>query len=292
MTPKATTTRETATPSRFWQKISLIAEIAGICRGMPPTRRTFVAVLKHLKTLLPFDGASLYLSKDDGARFSEVATLDERVAPVSFLTIGNGPGLTGWTASSKKPVLLSDRKGDAEFDGEEVLRTILSLPLLVDGEVLGVLNLGCYRPGAYREEDVKLMTVVAEQFAISIERQIHQTEMEEAHKELEEAHRRLGEMQSELIASEQLKAVLRLAGIINHQINNPLAVIVGNIQCLFAEEREMNQRMISRLRKVEASALKIGEVNRQLLDIDSVVSRDYVESRLRDTYPVGSGTGR
>ncbi|MDX9856322.1 MAG: GAF domain-containing protein [candidate division Zixibacteria bacterium] len=265
-------------PTRFWQKIGLVADIAAYCRGKAPTPSTFVEVLKMIKTILPFDGATLYLKNDRADRYDEVASLGERVEPISFLRIGQGKGLTGWAAASKKPVLLADRPESTDFEGDVLFRSFMSLPLLIDGDVLGVVNLGCRRPKAFEQKDVRLMTVVADQLAISIERQLFQQEIERKNNALAEAHNQLLLAHSQKVAAEKLRVVLKMAAVINHQINNPLAVIVGNIQCLFAEGEVPNQKVLSRLRRIEAAALHVGAINRKLLEIDHLTAEDFLDT--------------
>lgn len=257
-------------PSRFWQKINLMAEIATLTHRRPPTRETFTAVLELINTILPFDGASLYLRGDGSDRLKEVASAGTKVDLVSFLTIGSGPGLTGWTATSKKPVLLSDRQLGDEFEPENSFRTIMSVPLMLAEDVIGVLNLGCHRAKAYDKQDVRLMTIVADQCAVSIERQIYQSEIEQKNTQLGEAHRKLTEAQKKTIAGDKLEAIVDLAMTINNEINNPLAVIIGNLQCLLAESEIPTQKMLSRLRRIEAAAEHIAEVNRKLLAFDRI----------------------
>ena len=259
-------------PSRFWQKINLMAEIATLIHDRPPGRETFTAMLELINTILPFDGASLYLRGQETDRLQEVASAGKRVDLVSFLTIGSGPGLTGWTAASKKPVLLSDRQLGDEFEPENSFRTIMSVPLLLTNDVVGVLNLGCHRARAYEKKDIRLMSIVADQCAVSIERQIYQSQIEQKNAELIEAHRKLAQTRKKTIAGEKLQAMVDLAMTINNEINNPLAVIIGNLQCLLAESEIPTQKMLSRLRRIEASAVQIGKVNRKLLAFDNIPS--------------------
>lgn len=265
-------------PSQFWQKIGLVADIAAYCRGKAPTPSTFAEILKMIKSILPFDGATLYLKNEKVDRFDEVASLGERVEPISFLRIGKGQGLTGWAAASKKPVLLADRPETNEFEGDVTFRSFMSQPLLIEGDVLGVINLGCHRPKAFEQKDVRLMTVVADQLAISIERQLFQQEIERKNSALADAHNQLLNAHSQKIAAEKLRVVLKMAAVINHQINNPLAVIVGNIQCLIAEGDVPNQKVLSRLRRIEAAALHVGEINRKLLAIDHLSAEDFLDT--------------
>ena len=61
------------------------------------------------------------------------------------------------------------------------IHTELAVPLLADGEFLGVLNMESYLPDAYRGEDIRLIRAVASQLSLAIS-QIH------LHKQLEQAN--------------------------------------------------------------------------------------------------------
>jgi len=264
--------------SRFWEKISLVADIADLCRDKPPEEKTYVEVLNLIDRILPFDGASLFLLDRSKKRLKEAATCKEKVELLSFLSIEHGDGLTGWTSLNKKPVLIADRTAGGSFDPENDFSTVLSVPLLIDDDVLGVLNLGCYNAGAFAQKDVKLMIVITDQFAIAIERQLYQKEIENKNIALREAHKNLKKAQKNIIDSEKLQAVVQLAASVNHEINNPLAVIVGNIQCMYIEKEIVNQKMLSRLKRIESAAMKISEVNNKLLNINNLVSETYLDS--------------
>jgi putative nucleotidyltransferase with HDIG domain len=61
------------------------------------------------------------------------------------------------------------------------IHTELAVPLLAEGEVLGVLNMESYLPDAYRGEDIRLIRAVASQLSLAIA-QVH------LHKQLEKAN--------------------------------------------------------------------------------------------------------
>jgi len=61
------------------------------------------------------------------------------------------------------------------------IHTELAVPLLAEGEILGVLNMESYLPDAYRGEDIRLIRAVASQLSLAIS-QIH------LHKQLEQAN--------------------------------------------------------------------------------------------------------
>ncbi len=69
----------------------------------------------------------------------------------------------------------------------------------------------------------------------------------------------------------RLHEAAQMAASVNHEINNPLSVIVGNVQCLVMEKAATNQKALSRMRRIEAAALRIAKANRRLGQIKSLV---------------------
>jgi len=276
MTERKTTVRKTAEPTRFWEKISLVAEISARCRMASASRQAYVEVLQLIQRIVPFDAATLYLLDSDGKCLAEKATLGGRVEILTILRLDKGTGLSAWTAQNKKPILLADRSRKSDFDPQNDYAAVMSVPLLVENEVLGVLNLGCCQPKSLSDKHVKLMTIVADQFAVSIERLAWEEMIRAKNQALKAAHSELKKAQEKIIAAEKLAAVSELSVSINHEINNPLAVIVGNVQCMLIQCKNLDQKALSRLRRVEEAAVRIGETNRKLLMIDSLVSEQYM----------------
>lgn len=76
-----------------------------------------------------------------------------------------------------------------------------------------------------------------------------------------------GEIQEDLIKSERLKAIVETAVTINHEVNNPLAAVLGYVQLLLHKPEELNPDAIAKLKKIETGALRIKEVTSRLLKI-------------------------
>jgi signal transduction histidine kinase len=142
------------------------------------------------------------------------------------------------------------------------------------------LNLGSGTPGVLTPRHLKLMSVVADQLAICLERQEHVARIEAQHRELQLSNESLRDSQARLIAQEKLAAVSQVAASINHQINNPLSVIVGNIDCLMLEEPDLGAKAKERLKRVIGAALQIGKVNRHLLNIQSIATDPNLQKTL------------
>ncbi len=77
------------------------------------------------------------------------------------------------------------------------------------------------------------------------------------------------------INRERTQAIIETAITINHEINNPLTAILGNIQLLLMDEDKLSKELKGKLEIVEESALKIKDVVQKLLKLTSPRSVEY-----------------
>ncbi len=267
-----------AEQTRFWEKIGLMAEISALCSDRGADETIYQTVLEKIATAVPYDSATLYLWESEKQNFQQRAEVNGKVDILSFLNVGHGSGVAGFVSVIEKPLLLTERNQSEHFDPRKDYATILAVPLNSAGKPIGVVSLGCRAPGALGEKHVRLMTVIADQLSVSIERREYERTITRQHGELEDAHRRLKSAQERLIAQETLASVAQLAATVNHEINNPLAIVIGNVQCMLVENTTMTQKALSRLRRIEEAALRISETNRKLIEINQVVSESYLGS--------------
>ena len=254
-----------------WDKINRIADIAALCRALSQEKNGLVKVLQLIQGIVIFDAATLYLLHRDRDRLEKAASLGGRVELLSFLSVGAGQGLSGWAAHNRKPLLLSERSSISSFDPDSEYATFLSLPLLAGEELIGVLNLGSSEARAFTDNDVKLLTIVADQLALSIERVNYQKRVKSISSDLQQTREQLQQVQTKKPATDRWGVIAPLAAGINHGINNALSVIVGNVQCLLWERVAANQKSLSRLRRIESAALQISSLNHKVLELKALV---------------------
>ncbi|MBG86987.1 MAG: histidine kinase [Verrucomicrobiales bacterium] len=78
-------------------------------------------------------------------------------------------GITGWVVRNSKPALVNDVRKDERYVAvREGVSSELAVPLMVDGELRGVLNLDSDRPDAFSEADHAFLEELADQAASSI----------------------------------------------------------------------------------------------------------------------------
>ena len=264
-------------PTRFWQKIGLVADISSLCRRLDQDRSGMVAILELIQRIVPFDAATLYLYDDAAKTLITSAELGETVRPPSFLTAKAGATGHGWKIRSKKSVLFDIREDDEGFETDNPFAAVMVVPLLVDTTVVGVLCIASYHGKVLEPKHVMLAEIVANQLAVGIERSSYVATIEASHRALKTAHRELKSAQTRIIAAEKLSAVAELAASLNHEINNPLSVILGHVQCLMMELQDENPKVQERLKRIELAAQRISDVNRKLLGIDTLVSEVYLD---------------
>ena len=122
------------------------------------------------------DSSQVYLVND--ARDSLVLrAVDEHSTPevVGKLRLKMGEGLTGWVAQHKEAVALGQNaQQDSRFLfvpelKEDKYQSILSVPLVYRGDVIGVINVRTHKAHEYTQTQVRLLQSIAAQIAGAIE---------------------------------------------------------------------------------------------------------------------------
>ena len=78
------------------------------------------------------------------------------------------------------------------------------------------------------------------------------------------------------IKQERLKAIRETAATVNHEINNPLTAVLGNVQLLLMRGDELGGDFTRKLRIVEESALRIKDVTQKLMNLTSDNIAEYL----------------
>ena len=86
-----------------------------------------------------------------------------------------GEGIVGWVAKNREPLLAGDvRKEPRRIQGfafEENVFSELAVPLVLNGRVFGVLHVESVELNAFSSEDLMVLKTVADQMALSLEKQ-------------------------------------------------------------------------------------------------------------------------
>jgi signal transduction protein with GAF and PtsI domain len=84
-----------------------------------------------------------------------------------------GQSISGKAVSTKKPITILNVKKDLDYMFPEIAKkeklcSMLAVPLIVNGKVIGVLNCYTSKPHKFTAREIKLVSAVANQAAIAI----------------------------------------------------------------------------------------------------------------------------
>jgi serine phosphatase RsbU (regulator of sigma subunit)/anti-sigma regulatory factor (Ser/Thr protein kinase) len=132
-------------------------------------------LLDRLTDILDADTAAVLLVEEGGRTLAARAAkgLEEEVERGFHLPVGRG--FAGRIAFTREPLVIEDLEQSAlqpvnPLFREKGVRSLLGVPLLVEGEVIGVLHVGSLAPREFHEADIELLQLVADRVALSIER--------------------------------------------------------------------------------------------------------------------------
>jgi diguanylate cyclase (GGDEF)-like protein len=123
-------------------------------------------ILDVTRELIPVGHVAILLL-DPESRFLRVHASAGYQEGVERLGIPLGRGVTGRAAELGKPQIVEDTETEEDYlPGVPGARSEIALPLLAEGQVIGVLNCESPEPNAYREEHVPSLSVIAQHLAV------------------------------------------------------------------------------------------------------------------------------
>ncbi|MFH2064656.1 MAG: diguanylate cyclase [Pseudomonadota bacterium] len=88
-------------------------------------------------------------------------------------------------------------------------------------------------------------------------------ELQKSFAELEKANRQIIEQQKAIVEEERLKVLLQMAGATAHELNQPLMVLLGNIQLLEMDQHDPD-KMMKYVKKIENAGQRIADIVKKI----------------------------
>ena len=108
-----------------------------------------------------------------------------------------------------------------------------------------------------------------------LEAKRYQDERREQAARLEKAYRELKTSQEQLVKAERLAAIGQLGIAACHEINNPLTVVLGEIE-LLSQTAQLPPKAAARVKRIRAHAQRVAGVVAELGNINSEATKEYV----------------
>ena len=154
-----------------YERLKLLHQVSSVIHSSLDPREALNLILSEAVRLMRASSGSVVLSNPT-TNLLEIEAFHGLPESAANLKLRVGEGITGWVARHGKPA----RVGDVALDPRYIIlrsdvRSELAVPLEVNGELRGVLNVDSDRENAFSEEDEQLLQDLALQAA----RVIHNT---------------------------------------------------------------------------------------------------------------------
>jgi signal transduction histidine kinase len=197
--------------------------------------------------------ATLLLDEDRQELVARAAVgIEEEVEQGIRIPVGRG--FAGRVAADRRPVILDD------VDHADVLnpilrakgiKSLLGVPLLAHGDVIGVLHVGTLKPRRFVKDDVSLLQLVADRVALAIER---------------------ARLHEQVVMLDELKA--NFIAVASHELRTPAAAVYGALQTIVgrgdALAAEIREEL---LQTAYEQSDRMRRLLEQLLDLSRLDSR-------------------
>ena len=262
------------TSFKLEKELALLYDIITLVQLSPSNEETFKKILDLIGKVIDFRSASLFLVSMDTGKLEEVAKVGRSVNLIGFVKFDMGMGISAWVAKEKRPIVLNNLRKD---HNDSNIKSFMSIPMIFKDELIGVMNFANDQPNAFTERDMQIVGIIAAETAVTIERMIYEYQLEEKNNELVAANEKLKQVQSKLIELEKKQTAAEMAATLNHEINNPLAIIAGNAQFLLMTMKNSSPSVIKRLKAIDKEATVIAQITEKFRQLDSLVVEDYIK---------------
>ncbi len=243
------------------ERLTALSALTRLITSASDSREVFHAVAEAATTLLRAKMAWVWVDDPASRAFRSQARYGlapELMADLSAIPYGRG--VVGSVFESQAPEYIVDIQEDSRWLNprlakEADLHACAAIPLITGDRVVGVLIILFGARRQFTPEEKELMSLLADQAAITIERS-------RLFEELQRSSEEIRRTQDRLVRGETLRAVGEMASGIAHHLNNLLAVILGRIQLLRAKVEEPELRRA--LEIVERTTLNGAEVVRRV----------------------------
>ena len=148
-----------------------------------------------------------------------------------------GTGIVGHVAETGEPFMTNNVDQVVFFIRHPLLpetQSNLSVPIKVENQVVGVLDIQQMPPDRLTSRDMQLMISVADQLAVALQKANLYNELQTSLQQERLTH-------DQLVQSERLAVIGRLLASVSHELNNPLQAIQNALFLVKDEERLSDQ---------------------------------------------------
>jgi len=256
-------------------KVMLFESLASVSRTINSTLNldeALRAITKEACELMRARMCSLMLLDESRDWLDLRASYGAGDAYINKPRLSADESLIGVVVRRKKPLQVANVQADARYQNIELARreslvSLLSVPLVFAGQSIGVLSVYTARPYSFSNEEIKILSALAELSAIAIEKA--------------RLYERVVDVEEQLRQNEKLSALGLLAAEVAHEIRNPLTVmklLYHSLNLKFEPKDPRNKDA----QIIEAKIEHLNKIVEQILDFARTTEPKFAPVNLND----------
>lgn len=208
-------------PTKGQAQLSALREIGRALNSAWALEPTLDLISRKTTQVMGVDSCSIYLLQPDGEQMVLKATTGLAREAIGQAKLRLGEGLTGWSAQEGVPVAVRDAAADPRFKllpetHEKGLRSLVAVPLINQGRVIGAMNVQTVHYHIFDEDEIELLSLIGDLAAGALEKAALHDNMRRQIQELTTLAEVSQAVTSPLYLDEMLGVVVEMATQVMH----------------------------------------------------------------------------
>ena len=257
-----------ADTERKLRELSFLHEVSQLASSARDWDEMLRIVIDRTTDAMAVEVSSLYLLERRDGILRLVATNGLNRRFIGKATLRVGEGITGWVANARVPAAARSVRADPRFKwipgvDEERFRSMLSVPLLIHQEIVGVVNVQSVAERPFDKGEIEFLQTIANQVAGIIEKGRLQRESE----------RKLREVSALFEVSNVLTSTLDLDEVLSLIVDRLVRVYPGSAGAIFLRDGD---DLRERARSGEPGKATAQAARQAMMEARPIVAGDHV----------------
>ncbi len=157
-------------------ELDVLMELSRLIQTATDREKVLDQILDLISQGIPYENGTLFMNNRPSQELTVAAVRGLHIDLIGGVHFDLGYGFSSWVAAQKKPILLNDLH-PVSREGRPEIGSFLSVPMVIQGELIGVINLSHSTNQAFTEEHLRLLTLIASQAAAILQRVLMYEEM-------------------------------------------------------------------------------------------------------------------
>lgn len=123
-------------------------------------------VSKNLIGRMNYEDCMIYMWNEEKTKMIQKASYGPKGDPKAILDnifdVLPGQGVVGYVTQTKEPLIISDTRKDDRYRLDDIMRlSEICVPIVQDGELIGIIDSEHHEVNHFRERDIKILTTIA-----------------------------------------------------------------------------------------------------------------------------------